>query len=444
MTAGQPEKVDTLVFAAWAVPVVPENVTLESQALAIRDGQIVDLLPADTARTRYVADQTYQLDQHVLLPGLINLHGHAAMTLFRGLADDLPLMTWLNDHIWPAEGRFVSEDFVADGVLLAIAEMLRGGTTFFSDMYFFPEVTAEIAHQHRMRAQICFPVFDFPSNWGSGPDDYLHKGLQLFDRYRNSDWIEVAFGPHAPYTVSDDPLKRVVTLAEEVDARIQIHLHETAFEVEEAIRQTGMRPIQRLAELGILGPGTQCVHMTQVDEHDLKLVQRFGAHVVHCPESNLKLASGFCPAEKLRQAGVNVAIGTDGAASNNDLDLLGEMRTAALLAKAVSGDAAALNAHQTLAMATINGARALGMEDRLGSLEAGKWADVIAVDLGDAYGQPVYDPLSHLIYATNSRQVSHSWIGGHLRMAEGELKGIDLPTLKDRARHWASRIRAAD
>jgi len=444
MTHGQQAQVDTLVSASWVIPVVPQGHTLENHAIAIRGDRIVDILPADIARRRYAADADYHLDNQILLPGLINLHGHAAMTLFRGLADDLPLMTWLNEHIWPAEGRFVSEEFVADGSMLAIAEMLRGGTTCFSDMYFFPEVTAEMAHQHRMRAQICFPVLDFPTNWGSGPEEYLRKGLSLYDRYRNSDWIQVAFGPHAPYTVSDGPLRQIVTVAEELDARVQIHLHETAHEVEEAQRNSGLRPVRRLAELGLLGPNVQCVHMTQLDDQDLELVRRHQAHIVHCPESNLKLASGFCPVERLEKAGVNVALGTDGAASNNDLDLLGEMRTAALLAKAVAGDAAALSAHRALAMATINGARALGLEDDLGSLEVGKWADIIAVDLSDAIAQPIYDPVSHLVYSTSARQVSHSWIGGHLQMEDGELKGIDLVGLRDRARHWAARIRTTD
>lgn len=443
MTREQPKEIDSLLFASWVIPIVPQGTTLENHAVAIQDDRILDILPAAQARQRYRPRIQFDLDNQVLLPGLINLHGHAAMTLFRGLADDLPLMNWLNEHIWPAEGRYVSEQFVADGSALAIGEMLRGGTTFFSDMYFFPEVTADVARQHRIRAQLCFPVIDFPTNWGSGPEDYLRKGLALYDRYRNSDWIQVAFGPHAPYTISDGPLAQIQTLADELDARIQIHLHETESEVAEALRKTGLRPVRRLAELGLLGPNTQCVHMTQLDDHDIKLVEQYGAHVIHCPESNLKLASGFCPVERLRRANINVALGTDGAASNNDLDLLGEIRTAALLAKAVSGDAAAINAHQALAMATINGARALGLEGNLGSLEAGKWADIIAVDLSEAINQPVYDPVSHLVYSTNVHQVSHSWIGGHLQMEKGELKGMDLVGLRDRVRGWASRIRSA-
>ncbi|WP_097460520.1 TRZ/ATZ family hydrolase [Mangrovitalea sediminis] len=443
-TAAAPQAIDLLISARWIVPVVPENIVLEHHAVAVDDGRIIAVLPLAEAEARFQPKQKKALGRHVLLPGLINMHGHAAMTLFRGLADDLPLMTWLNDHIWPAERRFVDENFVADGTLLAIAEMIRGGTTTFSDMYFFPEVTAEVAHSHRIRSQICFPVLDFPTSWGSGPEEYLRKGLNLYDRYRNSEWINVGFGPHAPYTLSDGPMRQIVSLAEEIDATIQIHLHETAFEVQEAINNTGLRPTQRLAELGMLTPRTQCVHMTQIDDHDVRLLVESGATVVHCPESNLKLASGFCPTEKLRAAGVNLTLGTDGAASNNDLDLLGEMRTAALLAKAVSGNAAALNAHQTLAMTTINAARALGRDNDLGSLETGKLADIIAIDLSDDLCQPVYDPVSHLVYSVNSRQVSHNWIGGELHLENGELLRIDLHSLRERVADWATRIRAED
>ncbi|MDX1590140.1 MAG: TRZ/ATZ family hydrolase, partial [Oleiphilaceae bacterium] len=371
-------------------------------------------------------------------------HGHAAMTLLRGFGDDLPLMTWLNDYVWPAESRFVDEDFIADGTQLAMAEMLRSGTTFFSDMYYFPEVVAELAQQQGMRAQVCFPVLDFPTNWGSGPEEYLRKGLALRDRLRHSELVQVAFGPHAPYTVSDGPLSQIATLAEQTGAPVQIHLHETAFEVEDAVQKTGLRPIRRLSELGLLTPTTQCVHMTQLDDNDIQLLRESGAHVLHCPESNMKLASGQCPVQRLLDEGINVALGTDGAASNNDLDMFGEMRTAAFLAKSVSGDAAAVSAHQALAMATINGARALGREQDLGSLEPGKLADMVAVDLGDCLVQPVYDPASHLVYSTSSRQVSHSWIGGQPQLVDGELRRIDLQELRGRIEQWQQKIRQVD
>lgn len=438
------QSVDLLISARWVVPVIPAGQVLDYHSVAVDAGRIVAICPTEEARNRFNAAETADLKDQALFPGLINMHGHAAMSLFRGLADDLPLLTWLNEHIWPAESQFVDEDFVADGTLLAMAEMLRTGTTFFSDMYFFPDIAAEVAQQHRMRAQICVPVLDFPTNWASGPDEYIRKGLAVRDRFRTSEFVQVAFGPHAPYTVSDGPLQQVATLAEEIGANIQIHLHETAHEVEEALAKNGMRPLHRLAELGLLTPALQCVHMTQLDDYDIQLLAKSGAHVIHCPESNLKLASGFCPVDKLVKGGVNVCIGTDGAASNNDHDLLGEMRTAAMLGKAVAGDAAAVSAHRTLAMATINAARALGRDADLGSIEIGKLADLISVDMSDPIIQPVYDPVAHLVYSSNSRQVSHSWINGELHLENGHLLRIDLMGLRDRVSKWSRKIARKD
>ncbi|MBK8973733.1 MAG: TRZ/ATZ family hydrolase [Hahellaceae bacterium] len=433
--------IDTLIFARWIVPIRPAHTCLEHHALAIHQGRIVDLLPADLARESYTATQVIERPQGVLMPGLINAHGHAAMTLFRGLADDLPLMDWLNHHIWPAEGRWVSESFVRAGTRLAVAEMLRGGTTTFSDMYFYPEVVADVAASVSMRCQTAFPVLDFPTPWGAGPDDYLRKGLALIDEYRGSQLVSIAFGPHAPYTVSDDPLRRIVTLAEQTGRPIQIHLHETAFEVESALQQTGLRPLVRLHQLGLLGPQTQCVHMTQLNTSDIEILTQTNAHVVHCPQSNLKLASGFCPIHKLQQAGVNVALGTDGAASNNDLDLWDEMRTAALLAKAVAGDAQATPAFYALEMATLNGAKALGLEDQTGSLEPGKFADCIVVDLSALHAQPLYQAPSHLVYATHAHQVSDVWVQGKRLLCEGILQGLSSEALIEEACHWAEKIR---
>ncbi|MEC7378122.1 MAG: TRZ/ATZ family hydrolase, partial [Pseudomonadota bacterium] len=367
--------------------------------------------------------------------------GLAAMPLARGWADDLPLMTWLNDHIWPAEGRFISEQFIADGTQLAMAEMLRTGTTTFSDMYFFPEIAAQVAHDAGMRAQICFPLLDFPTPWGSGPEEYLRKGLEFIESYQSDGYITPAIGPHAPYTVSDGPLKEAVALSQDTGAPIQIHLHETAFEVAEASEKLGQRPSARMAELGLLGANTQCVHMTQIDDGDLALLRETGAHVIHCPESNLKLASGLCPVQRLLNNGVNVAIGTDGAASNNDLDLFGELSTAAMVAKVVAGDASALSAHKALEMATINGARALGRSHELGTLAEGKLADIIAIDLSDPFLQPVYDPASHLVYSNHGRAVSHSWINGVPQLQDGRPTRIDVADLTLRVRDWAERIR---
>jgi 5-methylthioadenosine/S-adenosylhomocysteine deaminase len=441
MTAETINAADIRINARWLIPIEPAGAVLDHQAVLIQGDRIAAIMPQHEADKRYRAKEVIDLPAHVVMPGLINTHGHAAMSLFRGMADDLPLMAWLNDHIWPAEGEFVSESFIADGTQLAMAEMLRTGTTTFSDMYFFPETVAQLAHDAGMRAQVCFPLLDFPTPWGSGPDEYLSKGRAFIEQWAGNAFISPAIGPHAPYTVSDDPLTRAVALSKDTGAPIQIHLHETEFEVADALEKTGARPTARMAELGLLGPNTQCVHMTQIDESDLALLEQSGAHVIHCPESNLKLASGFSPIQKMRDAGVNVAIGTDGAASNNDLDLFGELNTAAMLAKAVAGDAAALSSHEALAMATIAGARAIGRDKDLGSLEAGKLADLIAVDLSDPFLQPVYDPASHLVYSRHGRQVSHSWIGGVPQVQDGELTRIDVPDLMLRVQSWADRIR---
>ncbi len=441
MTADTITAADIRINARWLVPVEPANTVLHNQAVIIQGDRIAAVVSREEADARFRVRETINLDHHVVLPGLINMHGHAAMSLFRGMADDLPLMTWLNDHIWPAEGAFIDEAFIADGTQLAMAEMLRTGTTTFSDMYFFPEIVAQMAHDAGMRAQVCFPLLDFPTPWGSGPDEYLSKGADFIREWQGDDYIMPAIGPHAPYTVSDDPMTRAVALSADTGAPIHIHLHETAFEVAEALEKSGKRPTARLAELGVLGTRTQCVHMTQIDESDIALLQQSGAHIIHCPESNLKLASGLCPVQKLSEAGINVAIGTDGAASNNDLDLFGEISTAAMVAKVVAGDAAALSAHQAIAMATIQGARALGREHDLGSLKAGKLADIIAVDLSDPFLQPVYDPASHLVYSNHGRQVSHSWINGIPQVQDGRLTRIDVPDLMLRVQSWSDRIR---
>ena len=440
MTETNAITVDNLIFARWIIPVRPANTTLENYAIAIRQSKIVDILPAEQARETYQADSIVELNDHVLTPGLINAHGHAAMTLFRGMADDYPLYEWLEQHIWPAEKQWVDEQFVFDGSQLAIAEMLRCGTTCFSDMYFFPEQTAKAATQAGIRAQLSFPVFDFPSAWGLGPDDYINKGLQLRDDVKHNDKIDIVFGPHAPYTVSDEPIKRVATLAAELDINIQIHVHETQQEIDDALAATGKRPLQRLDELGLLTPRTQLVHMTALSDDDIARVKRAGSHVITCPESNLKLASGFCPVQSLLDAGINVALGTDGAASNNDLDMFGEMRTAALLTKAVAGNPAALPDWQALEIATLSGAKALGLDHKIGSLEVGKEADIIAIDLSAIEQQPVYQPVSQLVYSSCGHRVSHSWIKGQCVMSDRQLSHMDLHDIANKAQHWHNKI----
>ena len=435
----QPLSFDLLLLPTWLVPVEPAGVVLKDHGVGIAGGRIVFIGPREEA-LKHTAIETRELPDMLLSPGLINAHGHAAMTLFRGMADDLPLMTWLQDHIWPAEGKWVDEDFVRDGTDLAIAEQLKGGISCFSDMYFYPKTATERVHNSGIRAQIAIPILDFAVPGASSADEALRQAIELLGDLKYHPRIKIAFGPHAPYTVSDENLEKVRVIADELDATIQMHVHETAFEVQQSIEIYGERPVARLARLGLLGPRFQAVHMTQINDEDLSLLVENNASVIHCPESNLKLASGFCPVERLWLAGINVAVGTDGAASNNDLDLLGETRTAALLAKAVANSATALDAHRALRMATLNGARALGLESEIGSIELGKSADLVAFDLSGLAQQPVYDPVSQLIYATNRDCVKHLWVAGKHLLNNGTLTRMDEQQLCATAKAWGERI----
>lgn len=434
---------DTLISARYVIPVVPENVVLENHTVAIQQGCIMDIFPSsELPQKSYLAKQQLHLDEHILIPGLINCHGHAAMSLLRGYADDLALMDWLQGHIWPAEAKWVGEEFVFDGSLLAIAEMIKSGTTTYSDMYFFPDQSAKAAVQAGVRAQLTFPIFEFPSNWGTNPQDYLHKGLAIRDQYKNHDMIHVVFGPHAPYTVSDATFERVATLAAETDSPIQVHLHETAFEVESSLKEHGLRPIARLNKLGILTPRTQCVHMTTLNDEDINIIKNHGSHVIHCPESNMKLASGFCPVDKLIKAGINVALGTDSAASNDDLDLLGELKSAALLGKVVAGDPTALSGHEALRIATINGAMALGLDESIGSIEVGKYADLCAVSIAELDARPLYSPVSSLIYTNSGARVKYVWVNGKCLLENGLLTTLSEKELRAKAFTWEKKIKA--
>ncbi len=433
------QPIDLIIHARWVIPVEPAG-ALEHHCVAVHEGRILALLPGMEAGTRYQAAETVRLLEHALIPGLINAHTHAPMSLLRGLADDLPLMEWLNQHIWPAENAWVSPEFVHDGTELAIAEMLRGGTTCFNDMYFFPDVAAQVAARCGMRANAGLIVLDFPSAWAGNADEYLHKGVALHDALRDEPLITTCFAPHAPYTVSDTPLRTIATYAEELNLQIHMHVHETADEVRQSLERHGVRPLQRLQQLGLLSPSLMAVHMTQLTDEEIAQVAQSGAHVLHCPESNLKLASGFCPVAKLLQAGVNVAIGTDGAASNNDLDMWSEMRSAALLAKGVSGDATRVPAATALRLATINGARALGLEDRIGSLQTGKAADMTAVHLGAIETQPLYDPVSQLVYAAGRHQVTDVWVAGQRLLHERKLTTLDEQTILAKALQWRDKI----
>jgi 5-methylthioadenosine/S-adenosylhomocysteine deaminase len=437
-------QVDTLITARWIIPVEPEGLVLERHAIVIDDGRILEVLPVSQALAQYQPRHLEEFPQHALFPGFVNAHTHAAMTLMRGVANDLPLMDWLQNHIWPLEQRWVSEGFVRDGSDLAMAEMIRGGITCFNDMYFYPDVTARRAVAVGMRATVGLIVVDFPTAWGSGPDEYFSRGLALFDELRNSTpLVQCCFAPHAPYTVSDQPLSRIHTLAAELNLPVHIHLHETADETEKSLVSHGMRPLKRLQQLGLLGPQLISVHMTQLTDAEIALLAETGVSVVHCPESNMKLASGFCPVARLLEANVNVALGTDGAASNNDLDLMGEMRTAALLAKVVSGNAGAVPAARALSMATLNGAKALGLEHEIGSLVPGKSADIAAINLNLLENQPYHDPISDLVYSASRHQISDVWVAGRRLLKNRELTTLDSAEILARCETWLDRLSTA-
>jgi len=435
------KNIDTLLHARWVIPVEGEKNCLEQHSIAIHEERILEVLPTNEAKQRYSTQTENNYPTHALIPGLVNAHTHAAMSLFRGMADDIALMDWLQNHIWPAETKWVNEAFVQLGTELACAEMLRGGTTSFNDMYFFPDVAARVASKAGIRATVGLIVLDFPTVWARDADEYIDKGLEVHDVYRNDELINTAFAPHSPYTVSDEPLEKIRMLADELDRPIHMHVHETAHEVNEAVENTGTRPFKRLADLGLVSPNLMAVHMTQLKAEEIEQLAASGSHVVHCPESNLKLASGFCPLGKLLSAGVNVALGTDGPASNNDLDMFSEMRTAALLAKGVSDDATVVPAQQALEMATLNGAKALGLDKKTGSLVAGKFADIVAVNFDTIETTPVYDPVSHLVYCCNREQVSDVWIAGKHVMKERILTTLDTHQIKQAAIDIAERIK---
>ncbi len=434
------ETIDTLIHARWIVPVEPAGLVHDHAAIAIRQGRIVAVLPSAAADDAYSASEVIDRRDHLLVPGFVNCHTHAPMSLMRGMADDQPLADWLRKYIWPTEQKWMSPDFVRDGSQLAIAEMLLSGTTTFNDMYFFPDVVAKAAAQAGIRACIGIIAIDKSTAWADTGDEYIAKGLALHDEYKRDPIIKVVFAPHAPYSVSNDLLKRIRKLSDQLELPVHIHLHETSTEIRDSIEQYGQRPFARLEQVGLINNLLLAVHMTQLTEDEITTAADNSVNVVHCPESNLKLASGFCPVGKLIDAGINVALGTDGAASNNDLSMVGEMRTAALLAKGVSGGSSRVDAWLALQMATLNGARALGLADDVGTLDAGKWADITCIDLARINTQPVFNPVSQLVYAASRDQVSDVWVGGRQLVANGKLTRLDGNQIMEKAAAWHSRI----
>ena len=438
-------QVDLILSARWVLPIVPSNTLLENCAVVVQSGKILDVVPVLVAREKYQATENINLDEHVLIPGLVNLHTHAAMSLMRGLADDLPLMPWLQEHIWPAEAKLVSPSFVRDGTLLACAEMLSGGVTTYNDMYFYPEAAAAASVQAGMRANLGLVVLEFPTQYATDADDYIAKGSDARDHLRDEPLISFSFAPHAPYTVADGTFQRIATLAEQLNIGVHTHLHETQDEITQSEQTHGLRPLARLANLGILGPNLTLAHCVHLQDAEIKLLAAHGCHIAHCPSSNLKLASGIAPIAEYAKSAVNIGLGTDSAASNNRLDMFTEMRLAALLAKGQSGDATAISAHHALQMATINGAKALGLDDKIGSIEVGKLADLTAVKISDFAMQPCFDVASHLVYVAGREQVSHVWVNGDLKYhkpenSAGVFSNIEPQELTEIVAKWQPKV----
>ena len=437
------QPVDLIITSRWMAPQDDAYAALlEDYGLAVKAGKIVACLPQEELLESYSAPEQVSLDDHLLIPGFINAHTHAAMNLLKGYANDLPLMTWLQEHIWPAEGQLLSDEFVYQGTQLAIAEMLKSGTTCFNEMYFMPGQVAQAALDIGIRASIGMTVIEFPTAWAKDANEYFSKGLAVFDQFKGEDSLRFTFAPHAPYTVGDESLKRIATLAQELDLNIHMHIHETAHEVQEAIEKTGERPLARLHQLGLLSPSLQAVHMTQIDEQDLRLVSDNGVHIMHCPESNMKLASGFCPVSQFKEAGVNIAIGTDGCASNNDLDMIGEMRSAALLAKVSSQKADSFSAQEALYAATMGGAKALGIDHVCGSITVGKSADLCAVNLNHIATMPTFDPVAQLVYSASRDQITHVWTSGKAQVKNGMLTEISESDCQAICEQWKPRLLA--
>lgn len=439
MTPSSTLAIDTLIEARWIVPVDPPNKTLTDHTIAIQDGKIIAILPTSDALSRFSPRHHFVLNHHLVIPGLINAHTHAAMTLMRGIADDLPLLEWLKECIWPIERQWVGTDFVLAGTMLACAEMLKGGITCFNDMYFFPEKAVEASVQSGIRAAIGLISIEFPTAYASDANDYLAKGLALRDQYLDHPTLSFCLAPHAPYTVSDNTLSNIFTFANQLDLPIHMHLHETCEEIASSLDDFGIRPIERLQKLNLLGPNLIAVHMVHLTNEEINLLKLHNCNVIHCPSSNMKLASGIAPIVDLVDQSINVAIGTDGAASNNRLDMFEEMRLTALLGK-VSRGAQALPTHQILRMATLNGAIALGIEKQTGSLTVGKAADITAIDFSELTLTPCFNPLSHLIYVASREHVSHVWVNGRLLLNKGELVTLNEAELIERSQYWQNRI----
>ena len=433
-------KVDKIISATWIFTGEDQNEVLIDHSVVVNNKKIQDIQPTTKVHEIYEAEETYQLSNHILLPGLINSHTHSAMSLLKGYADDFQLEKWLNEHIWPAESKFVNYEFVRDGSELAIAEMIKSGTTTFNDMYFYPEATAEASNYIGIRANIGLVVMEFPSNYANDPQEYLNKGFEFRDNWRDNKLISTSIAPHAPYSVSNSTFELINTYAEQLNLTIHTHLHETRNEIEESIRQYSSTPIERLGELGLLGPNLMAAHCVHLGENDLYQLESNGVSVLCNISSNMKLGSGFVDVYKLTKNNINIAIGTDSSASNNRLDMFTEMRSMALNSKALTMKSEFLKPAEVIKMATINGAKALGLDAITGSIVKDKCADIIAVNLDRIDTQPCYDPLASLVYCADRTSVEYVWINGETKLKERALVNIDENEILQKVKLWKNKI----
>lgn len=388
-------------------------------------------------------DQGYDIEHFhnsAIFPGLINTHTHLPMVLFRGMADDLPLMTWLKKHIWPAESKWLCEEFVITATQLAAAEMIKSGTTACCDMYFFSDTVASVLRLAGMKATIGVGVLDFATPFGNNADNYLERAAEFYLKYEKDKLITPSVCPHAPYTVSPESYRKCVDFCGKHDILLNTHLSEAPHENGDSITRHGKTPAQVMNDAGVLDIRNNLAHCIHLTDEDIALMGSKGANVSHCLQSNMKLGNGFAPVIKMMDAGINVSIGTDGAASNNDLDMIQEMNSIALVHKALNHDATALSAETVIKMATVNGAKTLGM-NRTGELKRGNQADFIVVSFDEPHMTPVFNPLSHLVYSANSSDVTAVYVDGQCLMKDRKLTTLDEEKVKDDARRWAQKIK---
>lgn len=441
MTNPNKKNASIIISASWIFTSNSEGQLLSDYSIVIENDKIIDLVPQDKVFDEYEANDTYQLTDYILIPGLINTHTHAAMSLFKGFADDLPLQDWLNDYIWPAEKEFINSSFVKDGSILALSEMIKSGVTTFNDMYFFPDATAEAVKELGVRSNIGLVVLDFPTNYATDPEDYLLKGFEFRDKWRNEELITTSIAPHAPYSVSDEAFTLINTYSEELSINIHTHLHETQWEIEDSIEKYGITPVQRLNNLGIIGPSLMAVHCVHLNDQDMATLAKNKVSIVHNPSSNMKLGSGIADIAKMLKQNLNISLGTDSSASNNRLDMMEEMRLAALLIKGSTKSPESFSANEAIKMATINGAKALGLESIIGSIEKNKKADLVAIDLNSIENQPIYNPLTTLVYSSSRSDVSYVWIDGEIKLKDKKLVKIDEERIIQLAKKWQRKLK---